>query len=180
MMSPFTPVGDQARWRILYDLLVKAGVGDVVTYGAMGGALDLDPDEDRHAIQMALRRAAREYEVMDSRALEAVPNEGYRVVEPQRHLVLARQHQKKAGRSLDRGRSKVEHVDLAGVDDETRRAFELVVVALARVAEFNQRLDIRQKKLERQVEAAQSAQEHTSEELADLRARLEKLEAERE
>jgi hypothetical protein len=155
-------------------------VGDVVSYAEMGDALGLSPDGDRHSIQMALRRAAREYEVTDNRALEAVPNKGYRVVEPKEHLVLARQHQRKAGRSLDRGRSKVEHVDLAGTDIETRRAFEVVAQAFALQADFNRRLDIRQEKLEQQVAAAQSAQQHTGKELADLRARLERLERERE
>lgn len=179
-MSPFTPAGDQARWRTLYDLLTKASVGQVVSYEEMGAALDLDPDGDRHAIQMALRRAANEYEKVDSRALDVVPNEGYRVVEPGEHLVLARRHQQKAGKSLDRGRSKVEHVDLSGVDLDMRRAFEVVAQAFALQADFNRRLDIRQKKLEQQVAVAQSAQAHTSEEIAKLRERLERLEAERE
>ena len=179
-MSPFIPTGDHARWRIVYDLLTKAAVNDTITYEEMGEALDLDPADDRHAIQMAVRRAAREHEVRDNRALDAVPNVGYRIVQVPEHLDLARRHQRKAGKSLERGRSKVDHVDLSGVDEDTKRAFEVVAQAFALQADFNRRLDIRQEKLEQQVAAAQSAQEHTSDELADLRARLEKLEAERE
>lgn len=179
-MSPFTPRGGRARWRILYDLLVRASVGEIVGYEEMGDALGLDPDSDRHAIQMALRRAAKEHEIVDNRALDAVPNQGYRIVEPKEQLTLARRYQKKAGRSLDRGRSKVEHVDLSGVDGDTRRAFEVVAQAFALQADFNRRLDIRQKKLEVQVAAARSEQQHTTEELANLRSRLEKLEGERE
>jgi len=179
-MSPFVPTGDQARWRIVYDLLAKAAVNDTITYEEIGDALDLDPEDGRHAIQMAVRRAAREHEVRDNRALDAVPNVGYRVVQVPEHLDLARRHQRKAGKSLERGRSKVDHVDLSGVDDDTKRAFEVVAQAFALQADFNRRLDIRQKKLEQQVAAAHSAQEHTSGELAELRARLEKLESERE
>lgn len=178
-MSPFEPVGDTARWRVVYGMLLKAATGSTVTYEAMGGALHLDPDDDRHTIQMAVRRAAREHEVADGRALDAVPNVGYRIVEVPEHLVLARRHQKKAGRSLARGQSKVEHVDLSGVDPDTRRAFEVVAIAFKMQADFNRRLDIRQKRLESQVQAAVSAQEHTSDEIAELRERLEKLEAER-
>jgi hypothetical protein len=177
-MSPFRPAGDSARWRLIYDLLVKADAGSTVTYEAMGFALGLDPVADRHVIQMAVRRAAREHEVQDGRALDAVPNVGYRIVLVPEHLVLARRHQKKAGRSLARGQSKVEHVDLSGVDPELRRAFEVVAIAFKMQADFNKRLDIRQKRLERQVTAAMSAQEHTSEEIAELRERLEKLEQE--
>lgn len=178
-MAPFQPAGDRARWRAVYDVLVKTATGDTVTYEALGATLDLDPAADRHLIQMAVRRAAREHEVVDSRALDAVPNVGYRIVHVPEHLDLARRHQRKAGKSLERGRSKVDHVDLSGVDADTRKAFELVAQAFALQADFNRRLDIRQKRLERQVQSAMSVQEHTSDELAELRARLERLEAER-
>ncbi len=179
-MSPFIPAGDQARWRTVYELLVKAPTDGTVTYEELGDALGLDPAGDRHLIQMAVRRAAREHEVRDNRALDAVPNVGYRIVRVPEHLVLAQRQQRKAGKALERGRSKVEHVDLTGIDGDTRRAFEIVAQAFALQADFNRRLDIRQKKLEQQVASAMSAQEHTSDELAELRARLEKLEAERE
>jgi len=179
-MSPFEPTGDRARWRIIYDLLVKAETDDTVTYEDMGYALGLDPVADRHLIQMAVRRAAREHESADNRALDAVPNVGYRIVKAPEHLTLAQRHQKKAGRSLARGKSKVDHVDLSGVPPETRRLFEVVGMAFKMQADFNQRLDIRQERLERQVQAAVSAQEHTSEEMTELRKRLDRLEAERE
>jgi hypothetical protein len=182
-MSPFTPAGDRARWRTVYDLLVKAETGATVTYEALGEALRLDPVAERHLIQMAIRRAAREHEVLDGRALDAVRNVGYRIVHVPEHLTLAQRHQKKAGRALERGRSKVDHVDLSGVDPDTRRAFEVVAQAFAMQAEFNKRLDIRHKRLERQVQAikdsAESALQHTSDEVAALRERLERLEAER-
>ena len=179
-MSPFEPVGDRARWRVVYDLLVKAATDETITYEDLGDALDLDPANDRHTIQMAVRRAAKEHEVKDSRALDVVPNVGYRIVRVPEHLDLAQRHQRKAGKSLERGRSKVDHVDLTGVDGDTRRAFEVVAQAFALQADFNRRLDIRQKRLEKQVASATSAQEHTAEEIAELRARLEKLETERE
>jgi len=179
-MSPFDPVGDRARWRVIYDMLVKVPTGGILTYEAMGKELGLDPDSDRHTIQMAVRRAAREHEVCDSRALDSVPNTGYKVVHAPEHLDLARRHQRKAGRSLERGRSKVEHVDLADLDDATQHAFRIVAQAFALQADFNRRLDIRQKKLERQVQSAMSVQQHTADELTELRARLERLESERD
>jgi hypothetical protein len=179
-MSPFDPVGERARWRVVYDLLAKADADETITYEDLGDALDLDPVSDRHAIQMAMRRAAKEHEVKDNRALDVVPNVGYRIVRVPEHLDLAQRHQRKAGKSLERGRSKVDHVDLSGADPDMRRAFEVVAQAFALQADFNRRLDIRQKRLEQQVASATSAQEHTAEEIAELRSRLEKLEAERE
>jgi O6-methylguanine-DNA--protein-cysteine methyltransferase len=179
-MSPFTPAGDRARWRIIYDLLTDADVGDTVTYEDMGAALGLDPDKDRHLIQMAVRRAGREYLTVNLRALAPIPNVGYRVVETSRQLEIAGQHQVKARRSIKRGREQVTYVDVSGLDEATRQMFETMAWKFSQQDEAIKRLDVRQQRMQKQVEAAVSAQEHTQEELAELRARLEKLEGERE
>ena len=175
-MSPFEPVGNQARWRTLYELLVEVEVGDVLDYPTMAEALELDPEDDRHTIQVAMRRAAKELETQDGHAVEAVPNSGYRVVVPEDHLKLARSHQQKATKSLQRGHSKVSNVDLSGVDPEVRRAFQVVASAFAMQMEFNRRTDVRQKKLEQALNAVQEQSTRTDEEVAELRARLDRLE----
>lgn len=177
-MSPFEPVGPQARWRTVYDLLCGTATGDVLTYEAIGAALGLDPEGDRHAVQMAVRRAAKQHEVNDRRAIEAVPNLGYRVVEAPEHLRLARGQQKRAGKSLARGQSKVVHVDLSGMEPETRRAFEVVARAFAMQMDFNRRFDVRQAKLEETITGMSERTERTEQEIADLKARLARLEGE--
>jgi hypothetical protein len=176
-MSPFTPQGDQARWRYIYDLLVKAKTGEIVTYEAMGDALSLDPDADRHKIQMAMRRAAREHLKIDLRSVEPVANAGYRVTETERKLELARKHQAKAVRSVRRGRAHVDYADLASVDEATRNLFEAMAWKFAQQDEVIHRLDVRQKRHERQLQATVSAQEETAQQLADLRERLARLES---
>jgi hypothetical protein len=175
-MSPFEAIGDKPRWRVIYELLPQVATGDTITYATMGAALGLDPDEDRHTIQMAVRRAAREHEVSDNRVLEAVPNAGYRIVEAPEQLTLARRDQRKAGRALARGHSKAVHVDLTGVDPDTRGAFEVVARAFALQMDFNRRLDIRQARLEEAIGAMSERTDHTEDELAELRARLARLE----
>jgi hypothetical protein len=176
-MAPmFEPIGDRARWRIVYDLLQKLDVGGILEYTTIGDALNLDPDTDRHAIQMAVRRAAKEHEEQDSRALNVVPNIGYRVVEAPEHLQLAQRHQKKSRRSLQRAQSKVVHVDLTGVDAEVRKAFEVTATALSMMADYTRRLDIRQRNLEKIVRTSQDRQDRSEEEIAQLRERLERLE----
>lgn len=152
VMSPFKPIGDRARWRTVYDLLCKTPTGDVLTYEAIGAALGLDPESERHVIQMAVRRAAKEHEEADKRAIEVVPNAGYRVVEAPEHLRLARGHHKRASKSLVRGQSKVVNVPLGDLDPETRRAFEVVAVAFAAQIEYSRTLDMRQKRLEKAFE----------------------------
>lgn len=175
-MSPFEPAGDVARWRILYALLAGSAVGDVLTYEAMAEALDLDPADDRHTIQVAMRRAAKELEQEDKHAVEAVQNVGYRIVETEEHLRLARQQQRRSTRALVRGHSKVVNVDLSGVDPEVRNAFQVVASAFAMQMEFNRRTDVRQKKLEDALETVREKSTRTDEEVAELRARLERLE----
>lgn len=175
-MTPFEPIGDQARWRVLYDLLRKLDVNDTLSYDEMGEALDLDPSEDRARIQMAFRRAAKEYEEVDQRAVDVVTNVGYRVVEPPEHLRLARRHQKRSRKELTKGQSKVVHVDLTGMDAETRKAFMVVGQAFAMQQDMMRRMDVRQSRLEEAVASTAERQERSDEELAELRARLERLE----
>ncbi len=177
-MSPFQPAGERARWHAVYDLLCKTETGDVLTYEVIGEALGLDAESDRHAIQMAVRRAAKEHEIVNKRAIEAAPNQGYRVVEAPEHLRLARGQHKRASKALARGQSKVVHVDLSGLEPETRRAFEVVARAFAMQVEFNKRFDVRQSKLEGAITSMTERTERTEQEIADLKARLARLEGE--
>jgi hypothetical protein len=175
-VSPFVPVGDQARWRVIYALLTPLSVDDVLTYEQIGQALDLDPEADRHAIQMSMRRAAREYETEASRALDVIPNVGYRVVATPEHLVLAKRQQKRAGKALARGHSKVIHVDLSSVEPEVRTAFQVVAQAFAMQMDMNRRLTGRQDKLEKAVKEIAGRSERSESEVAELRDRLARLE----
>lgn len=175
-MSPFEPTGETARWRLLYALLAETEVDGVVTYDAMANVLELDPVDDRHTMQVAMRRAAIELEKVDKHAVEAVTNVGYRVVEPEEHLRLAKGQQRRSSRALARGQSKVVNVDLSNVDPDVRQAFQVVASAFAMQMEFNRRTDIRQKKLEESLDAVRETSTRTEDEVAELKARLDRLE----
>ena len=179
-MSPFQPAGERARWRVIYDLLREAKVGEVITYREMAEALDLDAKRDRTKVQLAMRRAAKELETVDRHAVDPIANEGYRIVEPEQHLDLARKHQKKAGKSLQRGHSKVVNVDFNGMEPDVRKAFEVVAGAFAAQIDFNRRLSVRQDQLEKAVDAVtqqtDAQRQRTDEELEALRERLRRLE----
>lgn len=178
-MSPFVSAGDQARWRTLYQRLRKLLVGDVLTYDEMGALLQLDPMTDRHTMQMAMRRAARELEEVDKHAVDSVLNVGYRIVEAADHVMLAKRHQRKAGKSLVRSHSKVVNVDLNNTSPELRHVIEVGAAAIAAQLDFNRRMDLRQSNLERAVQAVASKTDRTDEELAALRERLARLEQQR-
>lgn len=139
---PFLPVGPVARWKILYDLIRPLGVGEVLTYEAMGEALDLNPDdkEDRHVIQMAARRALKELLDKDHRASKAIKNLGYRVAFPSEHLAIGKDRNKRAGRQIQVGYSVATKVDMNGMEPEVRTALELMAKGLARQGEINRRV----------------------------------------
>jgi len=176
-MSPFKPIGDEPRWRILYRLLVKAPVGSVVTYQQMADALDLDPVRHRPTIASAMRRAAEEHEEVDRRAIEVVRDEGYRIVDVDGHLRLAHVHGRRAGAQLEMAYSKVTNVDLSDVDPEIRKGFEVVAQGFLQQMEINRRLSARQRRTERALDAVAQRSERTDEELAELQARLSALES---
>lgn len=175
-MAPFKPSGPIARWRLIYDILTAKDIDDSITYDDMAAVLDLDPVEDRHAIQMAVRRAAKEYEEVDLRALEPIPNRGYRIVEPEEHLRLAQGQQKRSQKALQRGHSKIVHVDRNGLAPDVRKAFEVVAQAFAMQMDFNRRTDIHQRRLEEAIQSVSQQSERSQEEIQELRERLERLE----
>lgn len=175
-MSPFTPVGAVARWRVIYDLMRVAKVGEIVTYVAMATALELHPDQDRTTIQLAVRRAVKELETEDRRTAKCVPNRGYQVVEPGVQLDLARHHQGKAGRALQRAHSKAVNVDFNGMDAGVRQAFELVGQALAAQIDLSRRLSVRTERLEKALSSTTERGQRTEAEVAALHARLAALE----
>lgn len=175
-MSPFEPLGQTARWRTVYNLFQSTGTGNIVPYQAIADALDLDPETDRHAIQMAVRRAAKSFLRDDDHAIESVRNVGYRVVEPEEHLRLAQQQQKKSRKALVRGHDTAVHVDLNGMEPSIRRAFEVTARAFSTLLEYNRRLDTKQKHLEEALSSVSVQVDRSKEDITELRARLERLE----
>lgn len=176
-MSPFKPIGSEPRWRTLYELLRQTATGAVLTYEQMGEALNLDPVRQRPAIASAMRRAAEEHEEQDKRAIEVVRDEGYRVVDVDGHLRLARVHNKRAGVQLELAYSKVTNVDLSDVDPEVRKAFDVVAHGFGQQMEINRRMSARQCRTERALDAVATRSERSEEEITEMRERLAALES---
>lgn len=176
MSKQFEPIGEVARWVTVYQILASHSVGEIATYKEMADALDIDPDRDRRTIQGAIGRAASELLTVDKHAIEAVPNEGYRIVQPDEQLRLGRGLQRRAGRSLKKGHAVTTHVDMTGMDAETRKGFELLARAFAVQGDINRRLTARQDRMEAALQQILPRTDRHEEELAELRARLERVE----
>lgn len=175
-MAPFKPEGDRARWRPAYDLLRMCDVGGTVPYIALGEALGLDADADRHAIQMAVRRAAKELLLEDRRALEAVRNEGYRVTETMDRPRLVRGQGGKVKRALDRGHDLAIHVDYTGLDMEARRIVDAAAATFYGQLQVTKALLRRQSRLDEVLRNVASKQEVNAAELEEILERLRVLE----
>lgn len=143
-MVLFEPVGAQARWRTIYEMLQPLPVGATLTYAEIGGRLDLDPVKHRAAIQMAARRALVELLNNHHRTCEPVRNVGYRVVEPAQHLVLAESRDRRARLQMRRGYDVATKVDLTNLEPGVRRAMGTIALAFARQMEINRRVDAKQ------------------------------------
>lgn len=146
MSENFKPIAERSRWRMIYDLFRQAEIGQTITYETMGKALGLHPINDRHALQMAARRAGLEIEKVDKRAADAVRNTGYRIVEPSEILGLGKRRNRKAGKQIQRGAITVAATDLNSVDRETRNALETLARGFAVQAEVNRRFAAKQQR----------------------------------
>lgn len=179
--EPFKPIGTQARWRTIYDLLKKTPTGKVITWEKLGDALALDPVKDRAAIVGAVRRAAKEHEEKDRRALDTVRGEGYMPVDATGSLVVARKQQVRSGRALARGHHTATHVDLNGASPEVRKALEILAGQFDAQLEFNRRVAGKQLRMEQDLAAIRDSQqedrERTDAETDALKQRLARLEA---
>lgn len=137
---------------MVYELFQSAEIGETIGYPAMAEALDLDPERDRHALQMAARKAGLELEKKDRRAVDAVKNVGYRVVEPTEILGLGKRRNRKAGKQITRGAIVVNAVDLNAVDGPVRDALETLARGFAVQGEINRRFAARQQRVEQKVD----------------------------
>lgn len=175
-MSPFTPKGARARWRIIFDILAELQPGEVLTYGRAAEAVDLDPEAGRTLLQAAVRRAGRENERVNRRAIEAVPTVGYRVVAASEHERLARQYQSRSVVALQSGQSKAVNVRLDELSPEGREVIGAMALAFARQGDAIRALDVRQQRLDEALAATTLKADRTEDEVAALRVRLDALE----
>lgn len=174
-MSPlFEPAdGVQARWKKVYDLLKGMDVGDVLTYDTLA---ELFPELERQGLQGVVRRAAQEFLEENNRGLRNVRGLGYRVINPAEHIEVARWHQARSVQSLKRGQSAVAHVDLSGMSPEIRALTEATGRALTNQLAYMQRMDVRQKKLERVLSDTVDRTATNEDQIRELQERLDRLE----
>lgn len=177
MSIPFETIGNKARWELVYPTLESTPIDSVATYEEIGEVLDLEPTKDRHIIQQSVRDAAKRLLEQENRAVESVPNVGYRVVASHEHLRLAQGQQKRSKKALQRGHKTIVHTDLSGMSMEERQRFDQAGQAIGALIDYTRRLDIRQRHLERALGAVAQKTDRNTTEVSELKQRLERLES---
>lgn len=167
--TPFEPIGDTPRWRIVLDLLEPLDVDDVLTYEQLNEALDV---VDFRANRSPLYKAARVWGAARMRALEPVANIGYRVVEAREHEALARRQHLKSRRALSRGRTLLRNADRSRLPPEDVARFDSMEHTLARHEDMIRRLDARQEKTDRILHETRQTGAATEARVAELEEKL--------
>lgn len=174
-MSPlFTPQGSRAKWEMLYDIFSAKEVKDVVTYAEMGRALG--SGHSRPQVQAIVHQVAPRLLIQEKKAIRAIPNVGYEIVEASQHLDLAKGHEGRASKALGRASTVVLHTDHEGLSEAQRAALIRAGGLLAAQQEAIRRLDIRQKRTDRAVASVAQEQAVQSDEIQRLRERIARLE----
>ena len=173
MSDAFQPIGEKSRRATIIEYLAPLPYGTTVEYGALENELGID----RAAVQSAVNDAKPGLEREHRKSVVAVPNVGYRIVQPNEHHGLAIVHQRKSLRALRRSLSKVNHVDASRLTEGERAAVTLAATGIAMQLDYMRRNDIRAKRHEDMIAATQQQSTRTADEVADLKARLSKLEA---
>lgn len=115
MNAKFTAKGERPEWRMIYeDLLAAAEPGQVITYAQMEELLGREFALNRGP----LYRARQTLGEVHSRWLEAVPNVGYRVIEPTEHVRVAGGHRRKSRRQVGMAVRVLQSTDLSQLSGE--------------------------------------------------------------
>ncbi len=121
MNARFAPKGERPEWRMIYeDLLDNADIGTVITYGQLEELLGREFALNRGP----LYRARQTLGEMHHRWLEAVPNTGYRIIEPVEHLRVSAGHRRKSRRQVGMAIRVLESTDLSALTTEALTKFD--------------------------------------------------------
>jgi hypothetical protein len=170
----FQPIGERSRRNVVIDRLGSEEPGSVVGYDELQDLLGVP---DRVTVQAVVNLAKRGLLRECNKALEAVRGVGYRVILPNEHLGQAVIHQRKARRQVGKSYAVATFVDLAALTEGEAAALTLAATSLATQLTYMKRNDLRSQRLEDAVTRLETDQGRSDDELADLRDRLERLEA---
>lgn len=142
MTPPFKPLRDdgRARWRVIFDMALRAAPGETITYAAIEAELGV---KDRSMIYRAVATANRHLWAGELRSLDVVPDVGYRLLLPAEHEQQAVGFQRQSRRKLDFALQVAQATDLTGLPTEKARQrilqYTAGLVLMARAVDRHER-----------------------------------------
>jgi hypothetical protein len=174
---PFEPVGSASRAELVYPVLERTPIGSVASYQALADALQLHPLRDRPAVAVATRDAGRRLLVEQQRAIEVQRNLGYRIVQADEHLRLAKARNSRARTQLRRGLSVLQNTDFNELTPEMRAGIEAMTLIMSRQEQINREQDRRNKQVQAAIMGVAQKTDLTAGQVEDVLARIAELEA---
>jgi len=143
----FTPKGERAEWRVIYDEARKLAPGDVLSYGRLSQVLGRDVRSGRVPVE----RVIRELQQADSRTLVCVRGQGYRIAAATEHEHLARRHSARSRRQLAKAAAAARSANRAELSPEQARRLDELEMQFSQHAGMLRRLDARDRQREAEI-----------------------------
>jgi hypothetical protein len=149
----FEPKGLKSQWELVYEVIAKMDIGDVIKFERLQKILKLP----RRGVYIPVGRAVRELERSHKRTLENVRGVGYRMVEAREHDRLSHKQQIRARRRIKRAQEILEGTDIQLLTREEVRQMRNRQAMLAQQQEIlNRRVEkLRKENVERKADIAQ-------------------------
>lgn len=109
---------------VALDVFKNGEPESLVPYQTVADALGLDPMNDLHKIQMAVRSANSVLLKLHSRGVKNIPNFGYRILPAREHMLVANSHQTKADKAMGRSIMFFEGANLGEMTEQERKTHE--------------------------------------------------------
>jgi hypothetical protein len=165
---PFTPKGDVAEWRLVYDKISGLQPDEIVTVEELEEVLGRPLEKNRSPIY----RAVKEMQRHQSRTLAPVRGVGYRVARADEHLGLALASSDRARNALKRGVAIADSTDRSLLKGDAAQRLDAVAQLATRAVEF---LGVMAKQVDehaKQIEAVKSEGKDTTNRVAALEETL--------
>jgi hypothetical protein len=145
--KPFTPIGNVSEADLVEQELMACPPGGTVEYADLDRVLGRPFRDNRSPYYTALRRVEKH----GQRTFIAVDGQGYRRVDPNEHVTVGKQHERKARRQVSKAASKYRSAERSSLTNEERQELDAATTAVKRMGQFMRRTGKRLDALEKQV-----------------------------
>lgn len=146
---------------VIVDYAKDKDYGTVLNYRQLGAELNLNPKLERQKIQAAAREAIKTLLKFHKRGLQSVPSIGYRIIQPNEHMIVANSHQSKADKAMIRAVRFYDGTDLSKLTETEAKLHQGQKMLAMAILASHQHLDKRIRRIEDLLSGASTIQAAT-------------------